>query len=210
MKYFIIPTGADEEIFSLCENQSKRNIDQFKLIYYGTFIPNHGVPYIIEASKFLTLEKSIKFQFIGEGPELEKCKNLVDKYNLSNVEFIPWQNPNQIKKFIGDADIVLGAFGKTPQSLMTVQNKIYESLAMGKLVVSGDSPTVRNHFINGQEIVLCDRDNPSDFANKIIELRDNKEKRFQIAENGHKKFTSMYSILKIGGILDENLRDLIK
>ena len=43
---------------------------------------------------------------------------------------------------------------------MTIQNKIYEGLAMARPVVTGDSPTVRVVLQHGVNVWLCDRERP--------------------------------------------------
>ncbi len=75
-------------------------------------------------------------------PTAKKHKGSLE-YSLNNTIFIGWQEKAQLIEQIACADVCLGAFGDTPQSLMTVQNKIYEGLAMGKPVITGDSRAVR-------------------------------------------------------------------
>jgi len=208
--YLIVPTGADEKIFKEFRKTTHHDSNCLQILYYGTFIQNHGLSYIIEGAKILAHQKDIVFLLIGDGPDLKKIVEMVRKLNLSNVNFIPWQNSENLLSYINNADIVLGAFGHTPQSIMTVQNKIYESLAMGKLIVTGDSPTIRTHFVAGRELVLCDRNNPMDFAIKILELKNDIFTRNLIAKSGNIKYRNLYSNLKLGEILVEGFKGLNK
>jgi glycosyltransferase involved in cell wall biosynthesis len=197
-KFCLVPTGADDEVFNANNEIQCSPKDYFKVLYYGTFIPNHGVPYILEAAKCLENEKSLLFQFIGSGPELDLCLDMVNKYSLKNVEFISWMEQEVLINYIHNADIVLGAFGRTPQSIMTVQNKIYESMAMGKLVITGDSHAVRDQFENYREIILCDRDKPENLATVIKELIKNPDNIVVISRNALNKFNRDFSIKKNG------------
>lgn len=198
-KFFLIPTGADDEIFHPI-NMDKINTKTLHLIYYGTFIPNHGVPYIIEAVKSLrNLSNEISLLLIGDGPELDMCKKIVNLHKLINVTFLPWISQEQLKNLIAEADIVLGAFGQTPQSLMTIQNKIYEGMAMMKLVLSGDSPAVRDAFINYEEIILCDRNDPNSLAHEITSIVQNRFVIDEISRKAYSKYNQSYSI-KANGI----------
>lgn len=197
-KFCLVPTGADDEVFNTINEFQNSPQDFFTILYYGTFIPNHGVPYILEAAKCVENDKSILFQFIGSGPELDLCLDLVNKYSLKNVEFISWMEQEVLINYIHNADIVLGAFGRTPQSIMTVQNKIYESMAMGKLVITGDSHAVRDQFENYREIILCDRDKPENLATAIKELVKNPDNIIVISRNALNKFNREFSILKNG------------
>ncbi len=203
-KFYLVPTGADDELF-FPMNRDNINSNTLRLIYYGTFIPNHGVTYIIEAVKLLSdYSNQISLVLVGDGPDLDKCRKLVNLYKLTNVTFLPWISQEQLKKLIAEEDIVLGAFGQTPQSLMTIQNKIYEGMAMGKLVLSGDSPAVRDAFNNYEEIILCDRNDPNSLASEIINIIQNPFVIDIISRKAHSKFNQLYSI-KANGIRFANL-----
>ena len=53
---------------------------------------------------------------------------------------------------------------------MTVQNKIYEGLAMAKPVITGDSPAVRRNLTPGENIWVCRREDPQALAEAIRTL----------------------------------------
>ena len=46
----LVPTGADDRIFKPMSHETIIK-DVYNVLYYGTFIPNHGVQYIIEAAR---------------------------------------------------------------------------------------------------------------------------------------------------------------
>jgi len=208
-KFCIIPTGADDDVFCLDQYVEYQPKEKFIVLYYGTYIPNHGVPYMIEAAKYLNNDSTITFQFIGEGPELDVCQKLIKKYNLQNVELYSWMEQEELKKYIREADIVLGAFGNTPQSLMTIQNKIYEGMAMGKVVITGDSETISDQFENYNEIILCDRDNPKDLSDKIIFVVNNQKLLHTISSNAHSLFSENFALGKNGKRFLNVIKDLI-
>ena len=193
-KFCLIPTGADDDVFYPDQYVEYQPKEKFIVLYYGTYIPNHGVPYIIDAAKYLDNDPTIIFQFIGEGPEFDICQKLIKKYNLQNVELYSWMEQEELKKYIREADVLLGAFGKTPQSLMTIQNKIYEGLAMGKVVITGDSEVIRDQFSNFKEIIVCNRDKPECLSNLVKELFDDPDTIESISRNASKIYRSEFSI----------------
>ncbi len=71
----LVPTGADSRLFHPVDvNPCTDGI--FRVLYYGTFIPNHGTIYIIEAARLLERNTSILFEFIGDGPDRQKAQGL--------------------------------------------------------------------------------------------------------------------------------------
>jgi glycosyltransferase involved in cell wall biosynthesis len=214
-RFCLVPTGADTRNFfpiSITEDTNCRETtnDKFIVIYYGTFIPNHGVPTIVEAARLLTQDQSILFKFIGDGPERFKVEQMVQEYQLTNVEFIDWLSPDELRTLIACADLCLGAFGVTPQSLMTVQNKIYEGLAMGKPVITGDGPAVRAAFRHGEHLYLCPREDPSALADAIRLLKTDSALRNRLSQQGYQFFSEHFTIEHLGATFRKSLRNLVR
>jgi glycosyltransferase involved in cell wall biosynthesis len=88
---------------------------------------------------------------------------------------------------------------------MTVQNKIYEGLAMGKAVITGDSPAVRKTLRDREHILLCERGNARALAGAILLLRDSPELREGLGQRGQCIFKEKYSLEQIGRLAAAHL-----
>ncbi len=207
-RFRLVPTGADDRIFKPQEKIGA-GPDTFRVVYYGTFIPNHGVLQIIEAARELETVSRIKIILIGDGPERESAYRLTQDYRLDQVEFVGWMERERLVRYVGQADVCLGAFGQTPQSLMTVQNKIYEGLAMRMPVVSGESEAVRRAFKHGEEIFLCDRSDSRAIAAAILRLYQEPGLREKIARQGYARFQSDYALAQLGKMTRAHLQVLL-
>ena len=193
----LVPLGADDRVF-IPMTDSRVNDGVFRCVYYGTFIPNHGVQVIIETARILSDYTDIQFDVIGEGPYKEKVMDLAQKYNLVNVQFYGWMDEAVIVQHMAKADICLGTFGITPQALLTMQNKIHEGMAMAKPVVNGDSPVMRSTLQHGKNIFLCERENPQALADAILALRENPELRAFLAQQVYQTYLENFSMEKLG------------
>ena len=196
-RFKFVPTGADNRVFKPPLLQ-KQQSEHFNVVYYGTFIPNHGVGYIVEAAKILNTHNEIHFILIGDGPDRDKAIEYAEKNALKNITFIEWLSKESLIDQMASANISLGAFGKTPQSLMTIQNKIYEGLALRLPVITGESPAITQAFTHGENIYLCDRSNPESLAQAILRLYNDPELRKHIAKNGFAEYQLKYSVQKLG------------
>ena len=205
----LVPMGVDDRVFRPVEVTRATN-GVVKVLYYGTFIQNHGVEYIIEAANLLRDKEYIHFELIGSGPTRNMAQTLVNKYQLKNVTFTGWVEKDQLPVKIAAADICLGVFSFTPQSYMTVHNKIYEGLAMRKAVVTGDSPTIRETFQHKTHLYLVERANPRALADALLTLQANPDLRARLAEEGHRKVANEFSTAALGQILRTHLETLIK
>ncbi len=208
-RFALVPTGADDRIYHPTQ-ASPAGDGLFRVLYYGTFIPNHGVCHIIEAARLLVEDPSIRFELIGDGPDRKSTQALADSYHLKNVQFVDWMDRTELVENISQADICLGAFGTTPQSIMTVQNKVYEGLAMAKPVITGDSPAVRLNLQDGETILLCRRQDPAALAEAIQSLKSNPDLCARLSQNGFRLFHERFDLLHNGRQFASHLMELIR
>lgn len=206
-RFKLIPTGADNRVFYPRDVHNSPG-GKVTVLYYGTFISNHGVDVILEAAKKLSGNPNLIFMLIGDGPEREKCEAFARENNLTNVVFLDWVSQEQLAEYISGADICLGVFGDTPQSLMTVQNKIFECLAMKRPVITGNSPTIRSFFRHGEHLHICER-NSEALASAITCLAENPVYRTHLAEQGYFFYTERFTIEKLGFLLKQYLERLL-
>ena len=206
-RFRLVPTGADDRIFHPVETEGPDD-GLFRVVYYGTFIPNHGVKYIIEAARILRDEPDIHFELIGEGPKKAEAVALAEKYGLENITFVDWVDKQDLPRRVAKADVCLGVFGTTPQSMMTVQNKIYEGLAMGKCVVTGDSKTLQKSLVHSEHIWVCERSDPEALAKSILRLQISPFLCNRLGRNGHRLFSERFTVISLGKSLFGSLESI--
>jgi len=208
-RFRLVPTGADDRVFRPVEPR-RQDDGCFRVLYYGTFIPNHGVETIVEAARLLKDDPGIHFELVGEGPDRERAEALAEAYGLTNITFTGWMDQEHLLHKITEADVCLGAFGTTPQSLMTVQNKIYEGLAAAKPVVTGNGPAVQRAFTDRKHIYLCERANPASLAKAVRTLKADPDLRRRLAEQGHRLYREQFALRYNGARFAAYLRELVE
>jgi glycosyltransferase involved in cell wall biosynthesis len=169
-RFRLVPTGADHRVFQPAAKEAPPS-KTFRVTYYGTYIPNHGVLTIVAAARLLKEHPDIQFEMIGSGPELPAARQMAQNEKLENVTFIEWLDQAALAERAASTDLHLGVFGTTPQSMMTIQNKIYEGMAMRLPVLSGDSAAVRAEFTHRKHCYLVERANPEALAAAILALK---------------------------------------
>jgi len=212
-RFCLIPTGTDDTVFAPRPRPAE-TATAFRVLYYGTYIPNHGVRHIVDAAVLLADDAAecgaecgadggaaILFEMIGDGPDRAGAIQAAEQQGIGNMAFVDWLDQEALADRIARADLCLGAFGVTPQSLMTVQNKIYECLAMAKPVLTGDGPAVRQALVHGEEVYLCERANAQALAEAIRRLRSSPELRERIGRGGYAAVQERYTAAKLGAAL---------
>lgn len=206
-KFRQIPMGVDTSKYHPIS--MVRDNPKFIILYYGSFIPNHGVHIMVEAAHRLMSSTDLLFIFIGIGPEYEYIKKWVEDNHVINVNLLGWVDDNTLIFNINQADICMGVFGQTPQSHMTIQHKILESLAMQKPLITGKSVLMDRVFTHKENIYLCERE-VDGLVSGLCELRNDPALRNKIAQNGYYYVTENFSINVIGKLFLQHIQEIIK
>jgi glycosyltransferase involved in cell wall biosynthesis len=206
-KFRLLRLGADDDVFY--PQEPAGTCDGFRVTFYGTFIPLQGVEYIVKAAKLLESETDIKFEILGNGQTFNSVYTLSKSLNLHNIAFLnELVRYEELPGFIAKADVSLGIFGDTPKAMRVVPNKAYETLAMGKPLLTGDTPAAREILTNQRDCLLCDMANPEAIAGSILSLKDDDRLRERIAKNGYQLFIKKFSTQMIGEEMKKLLEQL--
>ncbi len=206
-RFSLVPAGADDRLF-FPRPELQPPADCFRVLYVGTFIPNHDAPAMVRAAALLAEEEGVRFDFYGDGPDLALCRQIAEDAALEHVHFHGWIDREQLPLELAQAHLCLGAFGQTPQSCMTVQNKIWEAAAMARPVVSGDSPTVREAFQHGEEIYLTPRGEPAALAEAIRLLGGDPALCERLGAGAFRRFQQGHSVAALGAMARDILADV--
>ena len=185
-RFRLVPLGVDDRIFRP-QPHLKPPQDCFRVIYYGTFIPLHGVETMLRAAAELKDHPQIRFDFYGEGQELPRMRALASELQLENVVFHGWLDGALLPAEIARSHLCLGVFGTTKQSRCTIQNKIWEGMMMQRPVITGDAPTIRAELEHKEHVYLVERANARALAQGILELANDPELRATMAREGYER-----------------------
>lgn len=173
-RFHRVPLGVDDRLF-YPRPDLQPPADCFRIIYYGTFIPLHGVETIIQAAALLQDHRHIRFDFYGDGQERPQAEELARRLGLNNVHFCGWLDKEKLPEEIARSHVCLGVFGTTRQSRCTIQNKIWEGMMMQRPVITGDAETIRAELAHKEHVYLVERANPQALAAAILELEANQQ-----------------------------------
>lgn len=213
-KFRRVLVGAQDDIFYPLK-EDIRTDDKFIVGFWGTFIPVHGIEYIIKSAKILEKDDQVQFVLIGKGQTYKESLDLVRNLEISNIKFIPktfsyLNQLNALGKLISGFDIGLGIFGEGDKVLQVIPTKIYEGIAMKLPMITCDSPAIKELFRNSESIALCKRANAESLAEVILELKKDARLREIIKEKAYIIFKELCSIEAIGKRLIEVFNKILR
>lgn len=203
-RFVRLPPGADEDWFYPREDVPKR--DTFTALYWGNFLPHHGVGTIIGAAAELR-DEPYEFVFLGSGPEQERYREMADELALSNVRFEGFVPREDQQEWIASSHVALGIFADDPRSLASITNKVSEAVASKKAVVTEASPAVDAWFEHGESVYTVPPEDPVALAEAIRTLDAERELIDRLEDGGYEVYRREFDVESIGAILEERVFD---
>lgn len=142
--------GAERSVFDRVARKSAPHGDVVKVLFYGQFIPLHGIDTIIAAANH-PRGRRYHWTIVGQGQEAARIDGQLAEQELSHVSRIAWVNYQELAGLMEQADICLGIFGTSEKAARVIPNKVYQALSAGKPLITRDSPAMRELVPAGAE-----------------------------------------------------------
>lgn len=179
-KVTIIPNAANSDRFyhldkATCRKELGFPEDKFIVSFTGSFIERKGIQ---KASKAVDSIDDVYGIFIGAGPEEPQCRNILFKGRVKNEEMV---------KYLNAADVFV-----LPTLAEGCSNAIVEAVVCGLPVISSNR-SFNWDVLDDSCAILIDPENQEEITNAIRELKDNPQRRTELA-NGSKERAKMLSL----------------
>lgn len=132
--------GAEQGFFQRGLHQPPS--EYLQVLFYGQFIPLHGIGTIIEAARLLR-DAPIRWTLVGHGQEAPRIRAMLAEDPLPALHWVEWVPYDQLSEWINRADVCLGIFGTSGKAASVIPNKVFQIIASGRPLVTRDSPAIR-------------------------------------------------------------------
>lgn len=192
-KFRRVWVGADDDI--MCPKGMQPSDEDFTVFFYGSYIPLHGAEYIVRAAYLLeAMKERVSFIMVGSGQTFRKIFQIAEDLHVWSIKFVGKVPYEQLAEMIGKSHVCLGIFGTTPKAARVIPNKVFDALAVGRPVITADTPAVREVFTHGENIWLVPAGNAEALAEAVVTLKNDTALRHKLAANGHAIFKERFSI----------------
>jgi glycosyltransferase involved in cell wall biosynthesis len=178
--------GADQDLF--VPGPRNEQGSSFLVLFVGKFIPLHGIPHIIAAASLLEQDQDIRFEIVGSGQLHNQIMELCHRLKVKNIAFTDWIPYERLAEKMAQAHLCLGIFGDSGKASRVIPNKVFQGLAVGMPIITGDSPASRELLTHAQSAMLVPMANPQALAQAIRALKENRALRQKIAAGGYAVF----------------------
>lgn len=163
-----LPVGAPAWAHP-ASDRGRRRGGALAVLYYGNYIPLHGLPVVVDAVQRAARRIDLTVTFIGDGTPRTGIERRVAALDIGGIcRFVgPIPEP-ELAGHLAGADVVLGIFGDSEKARTVIANKVWQGLASGKTVVTRTSPALNEIAdVCGGQLVQVDGDDGEALADAL-------------------------------------------
>ena len=188
-KITIILNSADPKLYPasrayIRESQEFGASHPMVLMYHGTVASRNGLDIAVRAlAKARQVAPHIRLDVKGRGEFIPVLKQLAQ--DLGVGEYLVFSEPcppEELVDFVTHGDIGIIPYRKDGFMELVLPTKAYEFAWMCRPMIASNTRAIRSMF-RPESISLCDDSSPDSFADAIIDLYQNPEKRRMMAIN---------------------------
>jgi glycosyltransferase involved in cell wall biosynthesis len=201
----ILYVGAEESVFRPMPQQPSNAC--FEVFFYGSFLQLQGVEVIIAAAR-MTRDLAIRWTLLGEGPLRNETMRYAE--GLGNVRFEPWIDYDRLPQRIARANVVLGIFGTTPKADWVIPNKVFQTMAVGRPLITRRAAAYRSSVEGSDVIGWVPPGNPEALAMIVKKWFRNP---FELSNRGHETrilYDRFFGRTRIVQMLDAALKKALE
>ena len=132
--------GAEGKAFPRIDWKAAED-GRMKVLFYGQFIPLHGIDTIVEAA-LSERGRAHDWTIIGTGQEAVRIDAELGEADAPHIVRRDWVDYPQLVREMQRADICLGIFGTSEKAASVIPNKVFQALAAGMPLVTRASPAM--------------------------------------------------------------------
>ena len=192
VKTYWLPNGVDLTYYNPSTVEAgnwrqKNNFstNDFILVYAGIIGIAQGLEVILKSAQNFIAISTIKFVFIGSGPEKDKLLTWKATKNLTNVFFLDAVSKKEMPIILKNSNAAIIPLRKLDLFTGAIPSKIFENLAMEVPILLGVNGEARQLFIDKANAGLYfEPENSEDLTQCILKLIEDNDTALQLGKNG--------------------------
>lgn len=189
-----LPNGVDPNFYdpnritaSGFRNQNGIPEENIVFFYGGILGHAQGLQLILQVASRVKDLSNVTFILQGAGPEKEMLLELKKSLAVENVLFLPPVDKSKMPGILKEVDVALVPLRKLDLFKGAIPSKIFEALAMEKVLLLGVEGEAKTHFIdNAKAGMFFEPENEADLEKCIREMSADKVQLKEMGRNGRK------------------------
>jgi glycosyltransferase involved in cell wall biosynthesis len=200
-KVTVIPNAADLDLFHPQVDGSEmiakyKLYGRFSLAYFGTMGLANGLGFVLDAAAELKRRhvNDVIFILHGDGMERPLLEARATREGLNNIVFAnPIPEKQRIAELAAAADVCMTIYKNVPVLQTCSPNKLFDALAAGKPILTNMPGWLGDIAVQDRTGVLVKPDDPADFADKVLWMRDHPDELARFRDNARRLAEDKFS-----------------
>ncbi len=190
-RIFTVGVGPDpRRIFPVEPRPELRRGREHLVLWIGAMSKQESLGHLIEAADRLVHRHGrddVAISIVGPGDEREAIQAEVRRRGLDGVVELPGvvTDDDLLRAYMASADVCLSVDERNNMNDKSTMMKVLEYMAMGRPVVQ--FPLLEMERVCGDTTVYARNADPSDLAEKVVELLDDPDRRRRLGESARKR-----------------------
>lgn len=211
-----VPNCADLDIFrphpadnTVCERYGLGGT--FNVVHFGAMGLANGLDYIMETARVCrdSGHDDMRFVFAGTGRVEPDLKAAARKHGLTNVVFLGFLPKHEVARIVNVCDVSITSFLDLPVLHMNSPNKLFDSLAAGKVCFVNSSGWTRDLVEKNECGFYVSPHDPADFLEKLLRIRNEPELKARMEKNARALAEREFDRKKLAVVLLQFIKDSV-
>lgn len=184
------------------------NKDKTIFLFGGNLGKPQNISFLLKVIYRLKNYPNAYFKIVGKGTEQGIINEFVNKYSLSNLEYIEYLSSDKYEKILRNADV--GLISLDPRfTIPNIPSKFQSYLRQKKpvLAITDCNTDIKNMILDNECGWWIKAVNEENVANVIKQICENKESQIQKGKNGFKYFVKEFDVEKNVDILEKFMEE---
>lgn len=198
-KITVIRNGANTDLFQfdpLARQEFREELglaDKFVVIYAGLLGIAQGLEASLEAAgQLASLNTSVHFLYIGDGPVKTELQQRSRELGLTNVTFLSAQPRETIPGYLSAADVAL--IPLTQKRLLgALPSKMFDAMACQRPILLSAEGEACQVLQQAQAGLIVPPEDPIALTEAVLWLQSHPEQNIQFGQNGRQAVLNHYS-----------------
>jgi len=189
-KVFVVRSGPKlERLKHLPPVDSLKKGRKYLVGYVGVMGAQEGIDYLLRSIRHIVIDMGrtdIQFGLVGGGTSLDEMQAYAKELGVADYVTFTGRVPDQdLLEMLNTADVCVNPDVANEMNDKSTMNKIMEYMALGKPIVQFD--LTEGRFSAQDASVYAKKNDVIDFAEKIVELLDDPERRKRMGDFGKQR-----------------------
>ncbi|HMM49731.1 MAG TPA: glycosyltransferase [Miltoncostaeaceae bacterium] len=181
-KLVVCPVGAQPGLFAPAPRPTEGAVHA---LFYGKLSPLHGLETLLAAARAPGVPP---VRVVGDGQLGGWLAGELERDRPRGFSWERWVPYERLAGELAGADICLGVFGTSDKAARVVANKVWQAMAVGRPIVTADTPGAREVLRDGESALLVPPGDAPALAAALRRLAGDAALRERLADGARAEF----------------------